>query len=137
MQLNYLKLQKGKYEELHFISQSSRLLISQMLQVDPKKRITIKELLSHSWLTKGALNPINVRVENVKKRDDDCLSALSNYYGINTDQLWDHLGKWNYDYGTSTYLLLQSRKRKRLPLVLHNSASKRMFVLDKVMIFLV
>lgn len=30
-----------------------------MLQIDPKKRITIQELCNHPWITAGFLNPVS------------------------------------------------------------------------------
>ncbi|XP_039401218.1 maternal embryonic leucine zipper kinase isoform X5 [Mauremys reevesii] len=46
----YRKIMRGKYEVPKWLSASSILLLHQMLQVDPKKRITVKHLLNHPWL---------------------------------------------------------------------------------------
>lgn len=120
------------------MSQVCRRLIRQMLQTDPKKRITIKELLQHPWLTMGISDPIPVDVENSKQRDNDCLLVMCKHYGVDMEDLWSHLKKWNFDYETATYLLLQLRKQRRLPLRLLNIASKSMFTLEsKVMYLLV
>lgn len=110
------------------MSLSSRRLIRAMLQVDPKKRITIKELLSHPWLTMGTVHPIQVCAEDIKRRNDDCLLVMSKYYGIDVEELWGHLKKWNFDYETATYFLLQLRKRRRASLKLY--PSKTMFSYD-------
>ncbi|EOA92930.1 Maternal embryonic leucine zipper kinase [Anas platyrhynchos] len=49
----YRRIMRGKYTIPKWLSPSSTLLLSQMLQVDPKKRITVKHLLSHPWLMEG------------------------------------------------------------------------------------
>ena len=50
---------QGKFEEIEEVSQEANDLISEMLQVDPKKRITIDNILKHPWLN-------NVDLENRK-----------------------------------------------------------------------
>lgn len=46
----YRKIQAGKYTTPSWLSSESKAIMASMLQVDPKKRITVKELLKHSWL---------------------------------------------------------------------------------------
>lgn len=112
----YKKILSGKYEEPHFMSQDSKKLIRQMLQIDPKKRITVRELLSHPWLTLGVLNPVEYNQESRKNRDEDCISVMAHYHCVSNDEIWRGLKKWKYDYNTATYLLLQLRKKRNLPL---------------------
>ena len=50
---------KGNYEEIEDVSKEANNLISEMLQVDPKKRINIENILKHPWLK-------NVDLENRK-----------------------------------------------------------------------
>lgn len=120
----YKKILSGKYEEPFFMSNSSKQLIRQMLQVDPKKRITVKELLSHPWLTMGVLNTVEYYQENSKHRDDECIEIIANYLRVSAEEVWRHLKKWKYDYNTANYLLLQLRKKKHLPLRLLPIANK-------------
>lgn len=110
------------------MSHSSRRLIRAMLQVDPKKRITIKELLTHPWLTMGNVDAVPIYTENIRRKDDGCLLAMSKYYGVDVEELWEHLKKWNFDYETATYFLLQLRKKRRAALKLY--PSKTMFSYD-------
>ena len=51
---------KGKFEEIEEVSKEGNDLIKEMLQVDPKKRISIDNILKHPWLN-------NVDLENRKK----------------------------------------------------------------------
>lgn len=59
------------------MSNESKKLIRQMLQVDPKQRISVKELLSHPWLTLGVLEPVDYLPENTNTQDKECLRILA------------------------------------------------------------
>ena len=48
----YRKIKAGRYVVPEFVSPESTQLISQLLQVDPKRRITIQQLMEHPWLCK-------------------------------------------------------------------------------------
>ena len=50
--------QSGSFETPSWLSQDSKELISQMLQVDPKRRITVDGLVNHPWLMKGVEVPV-------------------------------------------------------------------------------
>ena len=47
---------EGKYEELKEVSKDVNDLIAKILQVNPKKRINVDEILNHSWLKNVDLN---------------------------------------------------------------------------------
>lgn len=106
------------------MSVESLKLIKSMLQVDPKKRTTVEELLTHPWLTLNILDPIEIKSEDFKYFDADCVKTIANYYQVETDMMWKIIKKWNYDYLTSTYFLLMTRKKRKLPLKLSSYASK-------------
>lgn len=74
----YRKIQAGKYATPSWLSAQSKAIMAAMLQVDPKKRITIKELLNHNWLK--AFVP-SQGVEFQKNIFDDEVSV----FNINTD----------------------------------------------------
>ncbi|XP_074027901.1 maternal embryonic leucine zipper kinase isoform X2 [Leptinotarsa decemlineata] len=118
----YKKILTGKYEEPPFLSKGSSSLIKSMLQVDPKKRITITELLSHPWLTLGILDPVELKSENVKCYDAQCVELMASQNHVHKDVMWNHLKKWKYDYHTATYLLLLSKKNRGSTLKLNNSS---------------
>lgn len=50
----------GKYEEPAWLTIESRRLIKSMLQIDPKKRICIDELLHHPWVMRGFREPVSI-----------------------------------------------------------------------------
>ena len=109
---NNFRLQNGKYEEPTFMSPESRRFIKSMLQVDPKNRITLEEILSHTWLTSGYLDPVDYTSTDAKKYDKECISVMSSYYEVSPERMWRHLKKWKYDYHTATYFLLLSKKKR-------------------------
>lgn len=94
------------------MSRESRKLIRSMLQVDPKKRITVNELLSHPWLTMGVLDPVEFKPEDNKYLDIDCINTMAKHYQISSDEMLNHLQQWKYDYHTATYFLLSTRKKR-------------------------
>ncbi|XP_017777583.1 PREDICTED: maternal embryonic leucine zipper kinase-like [Nicrophorus vespilloides] len=120
----YKKILSGKYEEPAFMSSSSKKLIRQMLQVDPKNRITVNELLSHHWLTLGILDPVKIKSDDPHSQDNDVISLMSQYHGTTDDDMWKHLKRWRYDYDTATYFLLLARKNRGLPLKISTGAMK-------------
>jgi maternal embryonic leucine zipper kinase len=54
-----MMFQSGRYDEPDWLSVGSKILIKSMLQVDPKKRITIDKLVCHPWVTLGYDEPVN------------------------------------------------------------------------------
>lgn len=109
----YKKIQIGVYSTPKWLSCSSVELLDQLLAVNPKFRITVKELLDHSWLMEGYGVPIEWTSQyKVNGIDDDCLTAMAVYYGKSRSMTEKLLLQWNYDYLTSIYFLLLSRKAK-------------------------
>lgn len=78
----YKKIMRGKCEVPKWLSPSSILLLQQMLQVDPKKQISVKNLLSHSRILQDYNCPVK----------------------------WESKNPWRYDHLTATYLLLLAKK---------------------------
>jgi len=65
------QIREGKYrfhkEEWKNISESSQDLISKMLKVDPKQRISTREILTHPWITQEDLPERIFSVDRLKK----------------------------------------------------------------------
>ncbi|CAH1099200.1 unnamed protein product [Psylliodes chrysocephalus] len=127
----YKKILSGKYEEPPFMSLESLRLIRCMLQVDPTKRITIKELLSHPWLTLGVLEPVQIMLQNSKMYQRECIGIMATHYNVENRTMWQHLKKWKYDYHTATYLLLVSKKKRGSGLKLYSLSVKPLIDIDK------
>uniref|UniRef100_A0A4W3HL91 Maternal embryonic leucine zipper kinase n=1 Tax=Callorhinchus milii TaxID=7868 RepID=A0A4W3HL91_CALMI len=54
----YRKIIKGKYSIPKWLSPGSELILKQMLQVDPSRRVSVKQLLNHPWLMQGYSSPV-------------------------------------------------------------------------------
>lgn len=109
----YKLIQKGEYEVPDWLSPGSAKILSQLLQVDPKKRVTIKQLLNHEWMMKGYAAPVRW-ISRIKKDkpDHDVLQELASYYDMPVDSLLKNLLEWKYDELTALYFLLCKKKSK-------------------------
>lgn len=115
----YRKILSGKYDEPQWMSHGSKRLIRSMLQVDPKKRITVKQLLSHPWITMSILDPVDSMSQTDQYREEECVELMAKHRKVTPDVMWRKLQTWNYDYDTATYFLLLGRKKRGMALKLN------------------
>uniref|UniRef100_A0A8C3JDZ6 Maternal embryonic leucine zipper kinase n=1 Tax=Calidris pygmaea TaxID=425635 RepID=A0A8C3JDZ6_9CHAR len=109
----YRKITRGKYSIPKWLSPGSTLLISQMLQVDPKKRITVKHLLSHPWLVQGYSDAVQWQSKYpLRHLDEDCITELSVFHKQSREDISKLISEWKYDQMSATYLMLQSKKAR-------------------------
>ncbi|XP_048817336.1 maternal embryonic leucine zipper kinase isoform X1 [Lagopus muta] len=109
----YRRITRGKYTVPKWLSPSSTLLLNQLLQVDPKKRITVKHLLNHPWLMQGYSDAVQWQSKYpLGHLDEDCVTELSVFHNQSRESISTLISEWNYDQMSATYLLLQSRKAR-------------------------
>ncbi|XP_010617689.1 maternal embryonic leucine zipper kinase isoform X2 [Fukomys damarensis] len=112
----YKKIMRGKYDVPKWLSPNSILLLQQMLQVDPKKRISMKNLLNHPWIMQDYNCPVEWQSKNpFIHLDDDCVTELSVHHRNNRQTMEDLISLWQYDHLTATYLLLLAKKTRGKP----------------------
>uniref|UniRef100_A0A8C8YPN9 Maternal embryonic leucine zipper kinase n=1 Tax=Prolemur simus TaxID=1328070 RepID=A0A8C8YPN9_PROSS len=112
----YKKIMRGKYDVPKWLSPSSILLLQQMLQVDPKKRISVKNLLNHPWIMQDYNCPVEWQSKNpFIHLDDDCITEISVHHRNNRKTMEDLISLWQYDHLTATYLLLLTKKARGKP----------------------
>lgn len=112
----YKKIMRGKYEVPKWLSPSSILLLQQMLQVDPKKRISMKNLLNHPWILQDYSCPIEWQSKaSLTHLDEDCITELSVHHRNSRQTMEDLISSWQYDHLTATYLLLLAKKARGKP----------------------
>uniref|UniRef100_A0A803T8F7 Maternal embryonic leucine zipper kinase n=1 Tax=Anolis carolinensis TaxID=28377 RepID=A0A803T8F7_ANOCA len=112
----YRKIVRGKYEIPKWLSPGSVLLLHQMLQVDPKKRIMVKHLLNHPWLMHGDSFAVQWQSKYpLGHLDEDCITELSVFHKCSRESMADVISEWKYDNVSATYLLLQSKKAHGKP----------------------
>lgn len=121
----YKKIQAGIYEKPDWLSASSLDLLDNLLQVNPSRRATIKEILSHSWLVTHLCSSVQWTSQHrICSIDDDCLIEMAIFFGVSKYVMERYLQLWKYDYLTSTYFLLLSKKWRGQPVrVLSNARS--------------
>ncbi|NXW53957.1 MELK kinase, partial [Eurystomus gularis] len=109
----YQKIVKGEYVVPDWLSKSSTLLLCQMLQVDPKKRVTVENLVNHPWLMEGYSDAVEWQSKySLEELDEDCITELSAFYNQSREDIKGLVSQWKYDEITATYLLLQARKAR-------------------------
>ncbi|XP_032942368.1 maternal embryonic leucine zipper kinase [Catharus ustulatus] len=109
----YRKIMRGKYSTPKWLSPSSTLLLDQMLQVDPKKRITVQHLLSHPWLMQGFSDAVQWQSKYpLGQLDEDCVTELSVFHEQSRETILQLITEWKYDHMSATYLLLLSKKAR-------------------------
>ena len=95
-----------------------------MLQVDAKRRITLKELLIDPWMMEGYDKPVKWQSKyHSTDLEVDIVNELSSYKLQSPNAIADRIRRWDYDYVTATYFLLMERKQKGLSIRLTPSHS--------------
>merc|ERR1719328_732033 len=108
----YRKIQAGVYEKPPWLSKGSIRLLDQMLQVDAKKRITIKQLLTHPWLMEGYEKPVRWQSKyRTAVLDEGIVGLMAGHYRVSRQVQAEQILKWDYDHMTATYFLLLARKQ--------------------------
>uniref|UniRef100_A0A8C7II38 Maternal embryonic leucine zipper kinase n=1 Tax=Oncorhynchus kisutch TaxID=8019 RepID=A0A8C7II38_ONCKI len=107
----YRKITRGSYNNPHWLSPGSILLLNQMMQVDPKHRVTIRQLLDHPWTMSGYGTPVEWH-SNWGYIDEDCITEMSVSLKISRQSTLQLVNEWKYDQTTATYLLLLSKKQR-------------------------
>jgi len=88
MKVLYAKITKGVFEYPDFLSESCKDLISAILQVDPKKRLTMEQIKNHPWTCEGFPGPPSNYLEprpHLTTLDEDILEELLKY-SFNKDE---------------------------------------------------
>ncbi|XP_077533339.1 maternal embryonic leucine zipper kinase-like [Haemaphysalis longicornis] len=109
----YRKIQTGEYDCPEWLSDESVELLSQMMEVNPERRIGITQLASHPWLVKDYDCAVNFRSTYLLNiLDEDAVTELAVSCGRSKSCVTAELHQWKYDYVTATYLLLALKKRQ-------------------------
>ncbi|XP_041640238.1 maternal embryonic leucine zipper kinase [Cheilinus undulatus] len=112
----YRKITRGKYDNPRWLSPGSVLLLNQMMQVDPKRRVTVRQLLDHPWVTKDYNSPVEWHSRQpLGHIDEDCITEMAVNMKRSRQSTTALVKEWQYDQTTATYLLLLSKKQKGKP----------------------
>ncbi|KAK2816999.1 hypothetical protein Q5P01_025190 [Channa striata] len=112
----YRKITRGKYDNPRWLSPGSILLLNQMLQVDPKRRLTVRQLLDHPWVMKDYNSPVEwYSRQPLRHIDEDCITEMAVNMKRSRESTTALVKEWRYDHTTATYLLLLSKKQRGKP----------------------
>lgn len=116
----YRKIMRGKYDNPHWLSPGSILLLNQMMQVDPKRRLIVRQLLDHPWVLKDYNSPVEWHSRRpLGHIDEDCITEMAVNMKRSRESTTALVKEWRYDHTTATYLLLLSKKQRGKPVRLH------------------
>ncbi|XP_015231666.1 PREDICTED: maternal embryonic leucine zipper kinase [Cyprinodon variegatus] len=120
----YRKITRGKYDNPKWLSPGSILLLNQMMQVDPKRRLTVRQLLDHPWVIKDYNSPVEWRSRQpIDYIDEDCITEMAVNMKRSRESTTALVKEWKYDQITATYLLLLSKKQKGKPVRLNRESA--------------
>jgi len=121
----YRKIQEGKYEKPIWLSAGSLGMLNKMLQVDAKRRITLKELLTDPWMMEGYEGrPVKWQSKyHSTDLEVDVINELAAFKLQSPNSIADRVRRWDYDYITATYFLLMERKQRGFSIRLTPSTS--------------
>ena len=109
----YRLIQRGKYEIPTWLSQGSVEILSDMLQTNPKRRITVRQLLTQPWVCQSYGVPVAWKsvYNDTMDPDSDCITEMAFRTSIPKALAAEQVKQWKYDQQTATYLLLMKMKK--------------------------
>ncbi|KAL5250278.1 hypothetical protein ACHWQZ_G016125 [Mnemiopsis leidyi] len=110
----YRLIQEGKYKVPDRLSKESARLIQGLLQVDPKRRLTVTDLLTHPWLCSNDRPPVQPYdiLEDVRMRDVDMdvVQQMAVHFGVSLSDMHPLVVNWAFDKYTVLYLSMLKAK---------------------------
>ena len=88
------------------LSVETILLLKQLMEMDPTKRISCKDLMDHPWLNAPNLD-IQSQGDCLDKEnlDEQCIRKMCKRYRVSQQQMRDMVAEWKFDDITATYIL--------------------------------
>lgn len=125
----YQKIQAGIQELPAHISLEAGDLLRKMLTVNPRYRITVRDVLSHPWLRNRTINVtrINRRLDfnNIQLDEQVVRRCHEKFRQLTDGELRDHIRR-DFNYYSTTYHLLQSKCPARSVGVVKRSTPDRL-----------
>ncbi|KAI9339574.1 kinase-like domain-containing protein [Obelidium mucronatum] len=119
------KINALDYELPDFLSEDSKSLISQILQINPTDRISVQDILSHPWFTAFpfvAVDDVSSPNFNTPEESQLCLDMVD--LGLNVESILESVCGDACDASSALwYLLLKERRARRLKSASSTAAS--------------
>ncbi|XP_062864525.1 maternal embryonic leucine zipper kinase-like [Trichomycterus rosablanca] len=110
------QITKGHYDTPDWLSPGSVLLIKEMLQVVPERRIKVEHLLDHEWVMKGYSSPVEWHSTcPLDHLDEESITEMAVMFRQSNQSTKQLVSEWKFDQTTATYLLLLRRKQRSSP----------------------
>ncbi|XP_062864506.1 maternal embryonic leucine zipper kinase-like [Trichomycterus rosablanca] len=110
------QITKGHFDTPDWLSPGSVLLIKEMLQVVPERRIKVEHLLDHEWVMKGYSSPVEWHSTcQLDHLDEESITEMAVMFRQSNQSTKQLVSEWKFDQTTATYLLLLRRKQRSSP----------------------
>ena len=101
-------VKRGNYVLTDDVSSHLNVLITQLMCKEPNERLSSKQLLDHPVLQGYE----TASIFNCNRQlDDQCLSVIADIVDTNVEEVRNEVSKWEYNYMTSTYMIMWRRKQ--------------------------
>ena len=113
----YKKITSGKFTIPKFLSENCKDILRKILNTDPEKRYTIKQIKKHPWF-----NIINPRINmseglllnvNIVPIDEKILDEMVKEFKFKAEEIRANLISNNHNHTTTTYYLLLAKKIRK------------------------
>ena len=124
----YKKITEGKFQTPNFLTDSAKDFLHQILNVDPKTRITIPQMKKHPWF--NLINPKMNMSEGLLLNkvivpiDEKIINKMVNEYKFNGEEVRTNLLLNNHNHITTTYFLILNQKLRKGEKTIGNMKSK-------------
>uniref|UniRef100_A0A0N4ZCJ0 non-specific serine/threonine protein kinase n=1 Tax=Parastrongyloides trichosuri TaxID=131310 RepID=A0A0N4ZCJ0_PARTI len=119
------KVTKGVLKFPPFLSLESRNVLTGLLTVNPRRRISMEELIVHPWVTKNYT--MNLKCSSIYKPDfvdTEVIIEMSFFHCVSPNRMINLIKDNQFDYLKSTYLILLNKKENKENIVLPMSQRK-------------
>ena len=106
-------IKSGKYKIYSYFSTGITGILAQLMEMDPTKRLSIKEVKEHPLL-----NSQDLKTEpkgdclDKENLDQKCVSKLCKLYGVSQQKMRDMVAEWKFNDITANYIMTLENMKK-------------------------
>uniref|UniRef100_A0A0K0ESM8 non-specific serine/threonine protein kinase n=1 Tax=Strongyloides stercoralis TaxID=6248 RepID=A0A0K0ESM8_STRER len=120
-----VKVTKGVIKFPPYLSMESRNVLTGLLTINPKRRISMEELIVHPWVTKNYT--MSLKCSSIYKPDfvdNDIIIEMAFFHCVSPQRMISLIKDNQFDYLKSTYLILLNKKENKENITLPMSQRK-------------
>nr|XP_027794146.1 sperm motility kinase 4A-like [Marmota flaviventris] len=103
-------IMEGAYGIPAHVSKGAQSLILEILKMDPRQRPSLKQIMSHPWLSQGKEDSPRPSGEALPTHPDPAIITTMFDMGYDPYNIWVSLSNKKYDDAMATYLLLKCQR---------------------------